>query len=118
MIYVKDVFPCKGESANYQCEMSVESEIEAREVFSSKNLDVVGWYHSHPTFKPNPSIRDIENQYQYQKLFRNDNGIEPFIGIIVTPFYNHSNKSKINVFTVGKDFDTSLSYRNYYNQIF
>jgi len=46
--------------------MSVESEIEAREVFSKKNLDVVGWYHSHPTFRPNPSIRDIENQYQYQ----------------------------------------------------
>jgi len=49
-----------------------------------------------------------------KKLFRNDNGIEPFIGIIVTPFYNHINKSKINVFTVGKDFDTSNSYRNYY----
>ena len=26
----------------------------------------VGWYHSHPTFVPDPSVRDIENQSVYQ----------------------------------------------------
>lgn len=27
---------------------------------------VVGWYHSHPTFTPEPSLVDIENQRNYQ----------------------------------------------------
>jgi len=61
--------------------MSTESEIEAREIFASKNLDVVGWYHSHPTFEPNPSIRDIENQGQYQVIKQYT------INIIYTYFY-------------------------------
>ena len=41
---------------------------------------VVGWYHSHPTFKPNPSEKDIENQENFQALFR-DEGTkqEPFV---------------------------------------
>lgn len=26
----------------------------------------MGWYHSHPTFQPEPSLIDIENQYNYQ----------------------------------------------------
>ena len=33
---------------------------------------VVGWYHSHPVFSTHPSLRDIENQANYQRLFRDD----------------------------------------------
>lgn len=46
--------------------MDPASEVAARELFGQKGLDVVGWYHSHPTFEPQPSIRDIENQTSYQ----------------------------------------------------
>ena len=46
--------------------MDPQSEMEAREAFAVKGLDVVGWYHSHPTFEPDPSIRDLENQATYQ----------------------------------------------------
>jgi proteasome lid subunit RPN8/RPN11 len=46
--------------------MDPVSEMDAREVFEKKGLQVVGWYHSHPTFEPEPSIRDIENQASYQ----------------------------------------------------
>lgn len=46
--------------------MDPVSEMAARELFEQKGLDVVGWYHSHPTFEPQPSIRDIENQTSYQ----------------------------------------------------
>ncbi|KAJ2471853.1 hypothetical protein IWW56_006256, partial [Coemansia sp. RSA 2131] len=50
-------------------------------------LCVVGWYHSHPTFRPDPSIIDIENQTAYQALFRdNDSSEEPFVGAIVGPY--------------------------------
>jgi hypothetical protein len=67
--------------------MDPASEMEARKEFSAKGYVVVGWYHSHPTFEPNPSIRDIENQSAYQGLFRRmEDGIEPFIGVIVNPY--------------------------------
>ncbi|KAJ3089351.1 Myb-like, SWIRM and MPN domains 1 [Quaeritorhiza haematococci] len=72
--------------ASAMCEMDPESEMRAREVFAAKSLEVVGWYHSHPTFIPDPSIRDIENQAAYQTLFKRDDGSEPFIGMIVTPY--------------------------------
>ena len=30
---------------------------------------VVGWYHSHPSFAANPSVRDVESQLKYQVKF-------------------------------------------------
>jgi len=46
--------------------MDPVSEMHANEAFAARGFDVVGWYHSHPTFDPQPSLRDIENQAQYQ----------------------------------------------------
>lgn len=66
ILQVKSVFPCKSTSTGIQCEMDPESEMKAREVFAEQGYNVVGWYHSHPTFEPHPSIRDIENQTSYQ----------------------------------------------------
>ncbi|KAI9485156.1 hypothetical protein BDB00DRAFT_851327 [Zychaea mexicana] len=87
VLKVQSVFPCKSTSTGIQCEMDPASEMKAREVFAEKGYSVVGWYHSHPTFEPHPSIRDIENQTSYQTLFRHENtGDEPFIGVIVTPY--------------------------------
>lgn len=70
VLQVKSVFPCQSTSTGIQCEMDPSSEMKAREVFADKGFDVVGWYHSHPTFEPHPSIRDIENQTSYQVLSR------------------------------------------------
>ncbi|KAI7880683.1 hypothetical protein K492DRAFT_146901 [Lichtheimia hyalospora FSU 10163] len=87
LLKVQSVFPCRSTSTGIQCEMDPESEMRAREVFAEQGYGVVGWYHSHPTFEPQPSIRDIENQTSYQTLFRHqDTGDEPFIGVIVTPY--------------------------------
>ncbi|KAI8150018.1 hypothetical protein BJV82DRAFT_6835 [Fennellomyces sp. T-0311] len=88
-LYVECVFPCKGTSStDIECEMDPESEMKAREMFAQKGLSVVGWYHSHPTFEPNPSIRDIQYQCLYQTLFRDETtGVEPFIGVIVNPSF-------------------------------
>ncbi|KAG1547872.1 hypothetical protein G6F49_010068 [Rhizopus delemar] len=66
---VEYVFPCRSTSTGIQCEMDPVSEMAARELFEQKGLDVVGWYHSHPTFEPQPSIRDIENQTSYQRTY-------------------------------------------------
>jgi protein MYSM1 len=65
-IIIHDVYFCNSISTTIQCEMDPISEMNAREYFSCKDLIIVGWYHSHPTFEPTPSIRDIETQVAYQ----------------------------------------------------
>jgi len=42
------------------------SQTQASEEISCAGMDIVGWYHSHPSFAPNPSIRDIETQLKFQ----------------------------------------------------
>ncbi|TPX44854.1 hypothetical protein SeLEV6574_g04262 [Synchytrium endobioticum] len=95
---ITDVIPCNSDSTDIQCEMDPISELHARTILAAKNLVVVGWYHSHPTFEPKPSVRDLENQGAYQTLFRHEDGSEPFVGAIVAP-YMPSNASNVSVVT-------------------
>ncbi|CAO3636879.1 unnamed protein product [Cunninghamella echinulata] len=113
-LIVESVFPCKSTSTGIQCEMDPNSEMEAREFFSNNDYIVVGWYHSHPTFEPHPSIRDIENQTSYQTLFRHEEtGDEPFIGVIVTPYDIRiaSEHSKVQYLHISKDWNEDRSFR-------
>jgi hypothetical protein len=94
-IYVQAAFPCKSASSgSTDVEMDPVSQIIAGETIVKHGLEVVGWYHSHPTFQPDPSVTDIHNQRNYQQLF-GDHGhaVEvnktdekkaiPFVGLIV-----------------------------------
>lgn len=69
-LYIQSPFPCRAttrkDDGATDVEMDPGSEIEIREVIAKNNMQVVGWYHSHPTFHPDPSLIDIENQYNYQ----------------------------------------------------
>uniref|UniRef100_A0A8D0ACF6 Myb-like, SWIRM and MPN domain-containing protein 1 n=1 Tax=Sander lucioperca TaxID=283035 RepID=A0A8D0ACF6_SANLU len=76
--------PCNSVSTGLQCEMDPVSQTQACDVLSSLGFSVVGWYHSHPTFHPNPSVRDIDTQDQFQSYF--SRGGAPFIGMIVSPY--------------------------------
>lgn len=99
--------PCNSVSTGLQCEMDPVSQTQACDVLSSLGFSVVGWYHSHPTFHPNPSVRDINTQDQFQvketqrgghlervvgfSLFLLlqsyfSRGGAPFIGMIVSPY--------------------------------
>ncbi|KAG0045017.1 hypothetical protein BGZ83_009735 [Gryganskiella cystojenkinii] len=114
ILFILGVFPCRSISTGLQCEMDPESDVEARSFFSSKGFVVVGWYHSHPTFEPNPSIRDIENQSEHQAMFRrHELGVEPFVGVIVSPFdpRNLSFLSKFQFLSVSEQFDDRLNCR-------
>ena len=42
------------------------SQTEACDAIRGMGQVVVGWYHSHPTFAPNPSVRDLETQHKFQ----------------------------------------------------
>ncbi|KAL7466945.1 hypothetical protein ACHAXS_012733 [Conticribra weissflogii] len=75
-IYIQAAFPCKStsrlDSGHTDVEMDPISQIHAREAIANHGMSVVGWYHSHPTFQPDPSVTDIENQASYQQLFTSD----------------------------------------------
>ncbi|OWZ16516.1 Metalloprotease [Phytophthora megakarya] len=97
-LYIQAAFPCRslvidGDDGSTDVEMDPGSEIELRGIIENAQLEVVGWYHSHPAFAPDPSVRDIENQTSYQQLFQRPNISkeangeskisEPFVGLIV-----------------------------------
>ncbi|KAJ1732958.1 hypothetical protein LPJ61_001796 [Coemansia biformis] len=86
VVEVEVAFPCRSTSTTTECEMDPASEVEARRVFSAGGCQVVGWFHSHPTFEATPSVRDIHNQHAYQTLCRRSSDqVEPFVGVIVSP---------------------------------
>lgn len=88
---IVQAFPCRalepgpGNKREKTVEMDPVSEMDVRVRIDALGLNVVGWYHSHPVFRPEPSIRDIENQQRYQKLFKTGEE-DPFVGFIVAPF--------------------------------
>lgn len=113
---ILSVFPCNGMSSDIECEMDPASEMEARECFASLGLSVVGWYHSHPTFCSNPSMRDIETQFSYQTLFKLEDSVEPFIGLIISPFEDcgptkmNSTIQALTMYPFGSDVDFRLPF--------
>jgi len=108
---VSKAIPCRSLSTGLQCEMDPVSQTQASEELALRGLAVVGWYHSHPTFAPIPSVRDIETQAKFQEWF--GKGGAPFIGIIVSPYNysNVSNQSQIRCLTVSDEWESAGQYR-------
>jgi proteasome lid subunit RPN8/RPN11 len=79
VLEVDQAIPCRSvENSDFESvldrhtnvELDPASEVEMRELVDEQKLRVVGWYHSHPTFVPNPSLIDLLNQKNYQAFFR------------------------------------------------
>ena len=93
-LYVQASFPCFStvrmeDDGSTDVEMDPGAEIATRDAIQRLGLQVVGWYHSHPRFQPDPSTTDITNQHSYQALFRdNIADMEPFVGLIISTFDN------------------------------
>ncbi|XP_015790739.1 histone H2A deubiquitinase MYSM1 [Tetranychus urticae] len=91
--------PCESLTAgtsDLQCEMDPVSQADAFERLTKAGYQVVGWYHSHPTFVPNPSLRDLETQAKYQQLFADGN--QPFLSLILNPYSTpHQTLTKNNL---------------------
>jgi proteasome lid subunit RPN8/RPN11 len=65
---VRAAYPGKSKIAGAtECEMDPISEIEQRAAVEADGLQVVGWYHSHPTFEAIPSMCDVDNQVRTQR---------------------------------------------------
>ncbi|XP_073090104.1 deubiquitinase MYSM1 isoform X2 [Manis javanica] len=103
--------PCNSLSTGLQCEMDPVSQTQASETLAVRGYSVIGWYHSHPAFDPNPSLRDIDTQAKYQSYF--SRGGAKFIGMIVSP-YNRSNPlpySQITCLVISDEISPNGSYR-------
>lgn len=75
---------CKNiASSATHCDMCPISQAKAAELIDSKGLDILGWFHSHPTFAPEPSQQDLETQQSVQQWIGNK---RPCIGVILSPF--------------------------------
>ncbi|NXY48393.1 MYSM1 deubiquitinase, partial [Ceuthmochares aereus] len=103
--------PCNSLSTGLQCEMDPVSQTQASETLAARGYSIIGWYHSHPAFDPNPSIRDIDTQAKYQSYF--SRGGAMFIGMIISP-YNRKNPlpySQITCLVISDEMSSDGSYR-------
>nr|XP_044626857.1 deubiquitinase MYSM1 isoform X9 [Equus asinus] len=103
--------PCNSLSTGLQCEMDPVSQTQASEALALRGCSVIGWYHSHPAFDPDPSLRDIDTQAKYQSYF--SRGGAKFIGMIVSP-YNRNNSlpySQITCLVISDEISPDGSYR-------
>lgn len=79
--------PCKNIApSSTHCDMCPISQANAANIFHNENLEVLGWYHSHPTFAPEPSQQDLDTQSSVQLWLGNN---KPCIGAILSPFSLH-----------------------------
>ncbi|XP_077189667.1 deubiquitinase MYSM1 isoform X2 [Paroedura picta] len=103
--------PCNSLSTGLQCEMDPVSQTQASETLAARGYNIIGWYHSHPAFDPNPSIRDIDTQAKYQNYF--SRGGSMFVGVIISP-YNRNNPlpySQITCLVISDECSSDGSYR-------
>ena len=84
VLYVTVAVPTRAISSGIECDMCPVSQSAACTAIHEGGVQVVGWYHSHPTFPPNPSMQDINTQSQMQEWFARQDA--PFLGVIVSPF--------------------------------
>ncbi|XP_064646513.1 MPN domain-containing protein-like isoform X2 [Lineus longissimus] len=94
-------FPCRCRLGDRESSVIVEEEI--RQNMERRGLTLVGWYHSHPECQADPSIKDIESQFEYQLCLKGmGSSYHPCIGVICSS-YNPSRtekSSKIRAFWV------------------
>ena len=113
--------PCRsipGSTTDLQCEMDPVSQAEASEKITKSGNLVIGWYHSHPTFVPNPSLRDLETQANFQEIFQSKGNGMPFVALILSPYsgscnlqHKHTLVSKFKCLMVSDEVHTGGEYR-------
>uniref|UniRef100_A0A1B0CU30 SWIRM domain-containing protein n=2 Tax=Lutzomyia longipalpis TaxID=7200 RepID=A0A1B0CU30_LUTLO len=81
-IFLQRYKPCRtSKQSGTMCEMCPVSQVEQADSLIMGGFQLLGWFHSHPLFPPNPSRMDIETQGEIQRLFSADD--TPFMGFIL-----------------------------------
>ena len=88
-VYVQWVLPLDGIfliDGLQNCEADDNALITASTAICAMGLSLVGWYHSHPTFQPYPSLKDLTNHISHVENLLREQPYEtrgPYIGLIV-----------------------------------
>lgn len=64
------------------------SQVQQSDSLITEGYDLLGWFHSHPTFPPNPSRTDVATQADMQLQFSIERD-RPFIGFIMSCIDTH-----------------------------
>ncbi|XP_059060510.1 MPN domain-containing protein CG4751 [Achroia grisella] len=85
-LMITHTFPCLVSKNDSRPRVLVELEIQME--IEKLGLTLLGWYHSHPTNPAMPSLRDCDNQLEYQIKMRGPSEISyiPCIGVICSPY--------------------------------
>ncbi|CAH2066866.1 unnamed protein product, partial [Iphiclides podalirius] len=85
-VMITHTFPCLKSKNDPRPKVLVEMEIQME--IEKLGVTLLGWYHSHPTNPAMPSLRDCDNQLEYQIKMRGPSEISyvPCIGIICSPY--------------------------------
>lgn len=81
-VMITHTFPCLKSKNDPRPKVLIELEIQME--MERLGLTLLGWYHSHPTNPAMPSLRDCDNQLEYQIKMRGPSEISyvPCIGVI------------------------------------
>lgn len=71
-------------NSKFDREKTSDVEYEIQKAMLDKNIQLVGWYHSHPRFSTQPTLRDCDKQMDYQIKLRGttDATYTPCVGFI------------------------------------
>ncbi|RYG97731.1 hypothetical protein EON65_52410, partial [archaeon] len=95
---IMQAIPCVANTGKTDVDMDPIAQLSAMSAATGLGLQLVGWYHSHPTFDPYPSLIDVKNHKLFQDTFQK--AAQPFVGLIVN---NQSNlESRLQWFSVKK----------------
>lgn len=89
-------------NSRFDREKSTDCEYEIQKAMLEKNVQLVGWYHSHPQFSPQPTLRDCDKQMDYQIKLRgtSDSTYTPCVGFIFSSDDDIESEGKILPFWV------------------
>lgn len=75
-------------NSRFDRDKSADSEYAIQKAMLEKNVQLVGWYHSHPRFSAQPTLRDCDKQMDYQIKLRgtSDSTYTPCVGFILSSY--------------------------------
>ncbi|XP_071791843.1 MPN domain-containing protein-like [Asterias amurensis] len=98
---VLQAFPCRCRLGDKRKAFTVEEEI--RKAIALRGLQLVGWYHSHPCYPAQPSLKDIQTQMDYQLQMKGEGTVyQPCLAFVCSPFNLHkpNKESSLKAFWV------------------
>lgn len=91
-------------NSRFDRDKSADCEYEIQKSMVEKNIQLVGWYHTHPRFAAQPTMRDCDKQLDYQIKLRgtSDSTYTPCVGFIFSSYDDEDveNETKIMPFWV------------------